>query len=102
VYNLESHSAEHARKGTGFHREEINPPHLEPCLPGGTSGTLFIKGTDLHTSIQVTSECNVEVPGACAINAKSFYDVIRELPDSDILLFTDDNNRAHISVETRR
>jgi len=89
-------------KVQGFTERKSTLPILSHALLEAQKGTLFIKGTDLHTSIQVSSACSVETTGTCAINAKSFYDIIRELPDSEILLFTDDNKRAHISVGNKK
>jgi DNA polymerase-3 subunit beta len=82
----------------GFTERKSTLPILSHALLEVLKGTLLIKGTDLHTSIQVAAECSVESPGACAINAKGFYDIIKELPDNDLLIWTDDNNRAHIKV----
>lgn len=89
-------------KVQGFTERKSTLPILSHALLEAQKGTLAIKGTDLHTSIQVSSECSVDSPGSCAINAKGFYDIIRELPDSDILIVTDDNNRAHISVGNKK
>ena len=85
-------------KVQGFTERKSTLPILSHALLEALKGTLSIKGTDLHTSIQVSADCSVESPGSCAINAKGFYDIIKELPDNDLLIWTDDNNRAHISV----
>jgi DNA polymerase-3 subunit beta len=85
-------------KVQGFTERKSTLPILSHALIEAVKGTLLIKGTDLHTSIQVVAESSVESPGSCAINAKGFYDIIKELPDNDLRIWTDENNRAHITV----
>lgn len=89
-------------KVQGFTERKSTLPILSHVLLETDNGTMRIKATDLHTSIQVSSECAVEAPGSCAINAKSFYDVIRELPDDDLLVWTEDNTRAFVTVGNKR
>jgi DNA polymerase-3 subunit beta len=85
-------------KVQGFTERKSTLPILSHALLEVSKGSLFIKATDLHTSIQVSSDCSVESPGSCAINAKGFYDIIRELPDDNLLIWTEDHSRAHILV----
>lgn len=85
-------------KVQGFTERKSTLPILSHVLMETSKGSLSIKATDLHTSIQVKSDCPVDAPGSCAINAKGFYDIIRELPDEDLLFWTDDHSRAHISL----
>ncbi|MCU0576358.1 MAG: DNA polymerase III subunit beta [Desulfobacterota bacterium] len=85
-------------KVQGFTERKSTLPILSHVLMETSGDSLSIKATDLHTSIQVTSACPVASPGSCAMNAKGFYDIIRELPDEDLLFWTDDHSRAHISL----
>jgi len=85
-------------KVQGFTERKSTLPILSHVLMEAQDGFIRIKATDLHTSIQVKSPCEVENKGACAINGKSFYDVIRELPDNTLQIRIEDNSKAHISV----
>ncbi len=85
-------------KVQGFTERKSTLPILSHILMEAGQEGLRIKATDLHTSIQVTRECDVAESGACAINAKSFFDLIRQLPNEDVQISTDDNARAHIVV----
>ncbi|HPR53944.1 MAG TPA: DNA polymerase III subunit beta [Deltaproteobacteria bacterium] len=85
-------------KVQGFTERKSTLPILSHVLMESSKGAVSIKATDLHTSIMVKADCPVDSPGSCAINAKSFYDIIRELPDDDLLFWTDDHSRAHISL----
>lgn len=85
-------------KVQGFTERKSTLPILSHVLMEASKGSLSIKATDLHTSIQVKADCTVDSPGSCAINAKGFYDIIRELPDDELLFWTDDHSRAHLSL----
>jgi len=80
-------------KVQGFTERKSTLPILSHVLMESTKGSLSVKATDLHTSIQVKADCQVDAPGSCAINAKGFYDIIRELPDEELLFWTDDHSR---------
>jgi len=86
----------------GFTERKSTLPILSHILMEAHEDYMCIKATDLHTSIQVTSPCSVEVQGACAINGKSIYDVIRELPDSSLQIWIEDNAKAHIEVDKNK
>jgi DNA polymerase-3 subunit beta len=85
-------------KVQGFTERKSTLPILSHVLLETEENRMWIKATDLHTSIQVNAECSVEEPGACAVNAKGFYDVIRELPDEELLIWTEGYTRAHVSL----
>ncbi|HON61490.1 MAG TPA: DNA polymerase III subunit beta [Deltaproteobacteria bacterium] len=89
-------------KVQGFTEKKSTLPILSHVLLETVGDSLHVKATDLHTSIQVKSPCDVLQPGACAINGKSFYDIIRELPDQVLEISIEDNARAHISVENNK
>ncbi len=89
-------------KVQGFTERKSTLPILSHVLVEAQDDIFRIKATDLHTSIQVKAPCEVEEGGACAINAKSFYDLIRELPDGTVRIGIDDNAKAHIDVEKNK
>jgi DNA polymerase-3 subunit beta len=85
-------------KVQGFTDRKTTLPILSHVLLETYEGGLKVKATDLHTSIQVSTSCAVEEQGACAINCRSFFDLIRELPDDSLLLWTENHVRAHVVV----
>jgi len=89
-------------KVQGFTEKKSTLPILSHVLLEAYDSYLRVKATDLHTSIQVTSKCDVKENGSCAINGKSFFDVIRELPDDMLHLWVEDQTRAHIDVDKNK
>lgn len=89
-------------KVQGFTEKKSTLPILSHVLLEAQDSYLRVKATDLHTSIQVKSSCQVQDPGSCAINGKSFYDVIRELPDENLKISIEDNSKAHITIEKNK
>jgi DNA polymerase III subunit beta len=83
-------------KVQGFTEKKSTLPILSHVLLEAKGDILQVKATDLHTSIQVNAPCEVIQPGACAINGKSFFDVISALPDQSLQIWVEDNLRAHI------
>lgn len=83
-------------KVQGFTEKKSTLPILSHVLLEAKDDILQVKATDLHTSIQVNAPCEVIKPGACAINGKSFYDVISALNDQSLQIWVEDNLKAHI------
>lgn len=42
--------------------------------------------TDLEVSAKVTAECIVEKPGTFCVNAKNIFDIVKELPESELTI----------------
>jgi DNA polymerase-3 subunit beta len=82
----------------GFTERRSTLPILSHILIETYGKGIKIKATDLHLSIQVLAECDVEEDGACALNAKSILDLIRELPDTDLIMKTENHTRARITI----
>ncbi|MFY9397770.1 MAG: DNA polymerase III subunit beta [Desulfomonilia bacterium] len=89
-------------KVQGFTEKKSTLPILSHILLEVIDDSLQVKATDLHTSIQVNSPCEASEPGACAINGKSFYDVIRELPDQALLLVAEEKSHVYITAENKK
>ena len=89
-------------KVQGFTERKSTLPILSHVLLEVEDDCLRVKATDLHTSIQVKSPCEVSESGACAINGKSFYEVIRELPDKTLQISIEDNSKALITSELNK
>ena len=54
--------------------------------------TLVIKATDLEVSVETSIPVTVLVPGKATVSAKSFFEIIRELPEKDIQIQSKDNH----------
>lgn len=61
----------------------------------GTSLKVF--ATDLEVSLTDETQVKVLKPGKVAVNAKSFFDIVKELPDGEVLLEKKDNNWLKIN-----
>ncbi len=71
-------------------------PVLSNFLLRSIEGHLSISGTDMDISITTSLECKVEEEGDITVNAKRFLGIIRELPQGDINIKTE-NNRVTVN-----
>lgn len=74
-------------------------PILECLIINAESDTIKLIANDLEIGIETTLEGNIIEQGTIALNAKVFSDIIRKLPDSEITIETDDNNKTTILSE---
>ena len=70
-------------------------PILE-CIKFDASldGEMIITGNNLDIAIEYKSVCNVLEPGSIALNSKMFGEIIRRLPEGDVLLNVNDSNNV--------
>ena len=54
---------------------------------------------DLELGIEYIIDCNVEEEGNTVVNAIMFSEIIRKLPDTDITIYTNENNLLVIECE---
>jgi len=59
--------------------------------------TLSVSATDLEISLLGNTEAQVDKPGELTVAAKVLYDIVRELPDSEISVSENTNGRLEIS-----
>jgi DNA polymerase-3 subunit beta len=64
-------------------------PILTNCLIETENNQINLVATDLEVSSKIILEANVESQGSFCINSKSFFDILRELPDDLINLEID-------------
>ncbi len=74
-------------------------PILSSVLFNCESNDLTLFGTDLQVGIRGNYECDVERSGAVALPCKKLYEIVKELPESDILMDVDENYWANIECE---
>jgi len=63
---------------------------------------LFLTASNLETGIKISEEVEVYEPGAIAVNGKKLFSIIRELPDEDIVLNTDEHNKLTITSKSEK
>ncbi len=63
---------------------------------------LCITATDLEVSLVGEAEANVRIPGTITVDAKMFYDIIRELPDQPITIIVSKKQRLEIECAQSR
>jgi len=63
------------------------------------NGKLSLTGTDLEISITTTLEVNSSEEGSVAIPAKILVEIVRELPDVPLNIFSDADNKVTIKTE---
>jgi DNA polymerase-3 subunit beta len=76
-------------------------PVLSNILLDAEEDTLVIQSSNLETGIRVVEKAKVTEPGALAVNGKKIISIIRELPDDDVVLSTDEHNRLTVESASR-
>jgi DNA polymerase-3 subunit beta len=71
---------------------KVNLPILSNILIEAEKNSVRLLATDLDIGITSTFKSEVEEGGAITVPAKRFNDIIKELPDEDILINTMKNN----------
>ena len=74
-------------------------PILECILIDTTSGVIKLTANDMDLGIETTIDGDVLDKGCIALEAKLFSEIIRKLPDSEVTIETDSNNKARIKCE---
>jgi len=62
----------------------------------GDKGLINVTASNLETGVRVTGKANISEDGAIVVNGKKVLSVIRELPDDDIYIFTDEHSRLNV------
>lgn len=72
---------------------------LECILIDATTGEIKLTANDMELGIETTVEGAILERGKVAIEAKLFSEIIRRLPDSEIILESDDKDNVSITCE---
>ena len=72
-------------------------PILSSVLFEALEDKLKISATDLEVSITATFDCSVTKPGVAVLPGRILFDIIKELPESDII-FEGTSSRVEIKV----
>lgn len=57
-----------------------------------SQGQLTIKATDLEISMETSVPVTMEAPGTVTVSAKSFFEIVKELPDKEIKISAKENH----------
>lgn len=71
-------------------------PVLSNVLLDAGEDSLSIHASNLETGMRVTDKASVGEKGAIAVNGKKLYSIVRELPDDDVIMTTDEHNRLTV------
>lgn len=74
-------------------------PILECILIDATTDIIKLTANDMELGIQTVIEGDIQERGMIAINAKTFSEFVRKLPDNDVIIETDENLQMKITCE---
>src|SRR5699024_8316855 len=74
-------------------------PILECILIDATLDIIRLTANDMELGIQTEIEGDIREHGMIAIDAKIFSEIVRKLPDSDIVIETDEKDQMTITCE---
>ncbi len=74
-------------------------PILECILIDATTGQIKFTSNDMELGIETIVEGVIEEKGTIALDAKIFSEIIRKLPDNDVIITTDANLNTTILCE---
>lgn len=74
-------------------------PILECILIDASKGEIRLLANDMELGIETTIEGTIEEPGIIALDAKIFSEIVRKLPDNDIMITSDERLKTTITCE---
>lgn len=74
-------------------------PILECILVDATRGAITLTANDMELGIETVIEGDILEKGIIALDAKIFLEIVRKLPDSDIVIETDSFYKTTITCE---
>jgi len=99
-------SKEQLLKGIQVVQNVVSPratlPILSNILIATQGNQLRFMGTDLDIGISCVIPVNIIEEGAITLSAKRFGDIVKELPDSEVMIVVKKNNFVEIECESCR
>ena len=83
----------------GIVEKRSSMPILSNVLIETNGEGIQLVATDLQVGIRLKCPAQVINPGGISILARKFYEIVRELPDEEIYLKLNENNRLLISSQ---
>ena len=75
---------------------------LECILIDASAGQIKLTANDMELGIETVIEGDIQEKGIIAIDAKIFSEIVRKLPDNDVVIETDSNFQMKITCEKAR
>ena len=75
---------------------------LECFLIDATEGKIKMTANDMELGIETVVQGEIIEPGSVAIEAKLFSEIIRKLPDNDVVIDVDNEYKANITCENAK
>ena len=72
---------------------------LECILIDATKGQITLTANDMELGIETKTDGIIQEKGMVALDAKLFSEIIRKLPDNDVIITSDSNNNTQIVCE---
>lgn len=82
----------------GIVERKTTMPILVNVLLSAAEGSLKASATDLDIAIVNKAKAKVLKPGSTTVNAKVFYDVVKELPEGETTLVLSEGERLEVGV----
>lgn len=95
-------SKENLMEGINIVQKAVSTKTTLPILEGillDAGESLKMTGNDLEIGIECLVEADVKRPGSIVLNSRMFGDIVRRLPDSEVLLEVKENNVVIIECE---
>ena len=94
------------QKELGLVQMVVEKRHTIPILShvlieSGQSG-VTICGTDLDVSLRTECPAEIKKEGSITVQAKKLFEIVRNLPESDVHLNGEDNGRVNLTCERSR
>ena len=70
---------------------------LECIMVDATKGMITLTGNDMDLGIETFIEGDIVEKGAIAVEAKIFLDIVRKLPDNEVIIETDSSYKTKIT-----
>ena len=90
-------------KGVGIVSKAVSSkttmPILECILIDARSGRIKLTANDMELGIETIIEGSIEESGIIALNAKFLLEIVRKLPDNEVVIKTEDNFQTSITCE---
>ena len=75
---------------------------LECILIDATTNEIKFTGNEMELGIETVVQGEIIEPGSVAIEAKLFSEIIRKLPDNDVVIDVDNEYKANITCENAK
>jgi DNA polymerase-3 subunit beta len=83
----------------GIVEKKSSMPNLSHVLIETIENGIQITATDLQVGIRLKSPAKIDKPGGISLLARKLFEIVRELPEEEVYLKLNENNRLFISCK---